>query len=141
MTKEQLDQWTEYEKVAMHFNQLLIHLRSQAVGVVAAIITATGLLAREGSSIRWGEMSVIAITLLFSWISLAVIDLGYYAKLLRGAINGILAFENTLQKSEIKFSTTIERMFHKEPSDRDKRLNLISTYSMLPSRFSSLRGA
>jgi hypothetical protein len=36
--------WKEYEGVAMHFNELLIRLRTQALGGVAAISAITGFL-------------------------------------------------------------------------------------------------
>ena len=31
--------WQEYEKIAMHFNDLLMRLRTQALGAVAALAT------------------------------------------------------------------------------------------------------
>jgi hypothetical protein len=33
--------WTKYEDIAMHFNDLLIRLRTQALGAIAALGTNT----------------------------------------------------------------------------------------------------
>jgi hypothetical protein len=37
-----LDAWKEYERVAMHFNDLLIRFRSQSLAAVAAFATIAG---------------------------------------------------------------------------------------------------
>ena len=40
------DLWTKYEDIAMHFNDLLIKLRTQALAAVAALTTLSGFLQR-----------------------------------------------------------------------------------------------
>jgi hypothetical protein len=40
--KERMELWGKYEDIAMHFNELLIRLRTQALGAVATIVTAAG---------------------------------------------------------------------------------------------------
>jgi hypothetical protein len=49
-TKQQLALWYKPEKITMHFNELLIRLRTQAFGAVATIVTAAGFLASRGST-------------------------------------------------------------------------------------------
>ena len=49
--------WKEYEAVAMHFNDLLIRIRTQSLAAVAAFATVAGLLLKEESishELRWG---------------------------------------------------------------------------------------
>jgi len=41
------DLWKEYERVAMHFNDLIIRLRSQSLGGVAAFATLAGVVANQ----------------------------------------------------------------------------------------------
>lgn len=91
--------WSKYEDIAMHFNQLLITLRTQALGGVALAVSAVvGFLAykrEEGQkeSANWGAVSCVAGALTAFWFALSILDLGYYAKLLDGAVQGILIAE------------------------------------------------
>jgi hypothetical protein len=56
---QRIELWDKYEKIAMHFNELLIKLRTQALGAVATIVTAAGfLVSRQSASIAdepWWE--------------------------------------------------------------------------------------
>jgi len=44
--------WEKYEEIAMHFNDLLIRLRTQALGGVAALSTLVGLFAKTSASVN-----------------------------------------------------------------------------------------
>jgi len=51
--------WKEYENVAMHFNDLIIRLRSQSLGAVAAFATLAGVITKNdtGPQLRWGLLT------------------------------------------------------------------------------------
>src|SRR5262245_11188735 len=93
--------WSRYEDIAMHFNQLLITLRTQALGgVAAAVAIIVGLLAHRDSqsnkrrkeddeskdhaktlaqreshqaSANWGPVTCVFFALALFWLALAVL--------------------------------------------------------------------
>src|SRR5687768_1688889 len=76
--------WTEYETVAMHFNDLMMRWRLQAIGGMAALVTLAGFVVGETDDFatRYRAMLILSGLLMFVWIGVAVIDLVYYRRLL-----------------------------------------------------------
>jgi hypothetical protein len=106
--------WKKYEDIAMHFNDLLIRLRTQALGAVAALTTIIGVFAKAGADRQtsW-EMVAFAFAILFVfWLAIWVIDFCYYNRLLKGAVAALLDVEKEsetkLHIQSIKMSTNIE---------------------------------
>jgi hypothetical protein len=93
----------EYEGVAMHFNDLIIRLRSQSLGAVAAFAT---------SGFRWELLTGAFGLLIVFWIAILVLDLGYYNRLLIGSVKALKAIEvsslNSPRIDRLVLSTTIE---------------------------------
>jgi hypothetical protein len=114
--KAQFELWVKYEDITMHFNDLLIRLRTQALGGVATIVTAAGFLASgqaaKSAQQAWEAVMLVAGLLLVGWITVWVIDVAYYNRLLRGAVLALLKLE-TNTKYEIDFSHTVERAVRK----------------------------
>jgi hypothetical protein len=96
--------WEKYENIAMHFNDLLIKLRTQALGAVAAISTLVGIFSGSGTDnkVRWELAAAVLLFLCFFWIAVWIIDFFYYNRLLIGAVDAILDLE--------KLSTTVLRI-------------------------------
>jgi hypothetical protein len=112
----QFELWVKYEDITMHFNDLLIRLRTQALGGVATIVTAAGFLA-SGQAAKtaqqaWEAVALVSGLLLVGWITVWVIDVCYYNRLLRGAVLALLKLE-TKTKHEIDFSHTVEQAVRK----------------------------
>lgn len=109
------DVWEKYEEIAMHFNDLLIKLRTQALAAVAAISAIAGIFSKNGSNdqVSWGLAAAVFFFLCFFWIAIWVIDFRYYNRLLLGAVNAILNLElESKDKTHIRYiniSTEIER--------------------------------
>ena len=62
--EQQISLWDKYEQVAIHFNELLIRLRTQALGVVATIVTAARFLVnRQLSDEPWWAVSAFSLLL------------------------------------------------------------------------------
>jgi len=108
------DLWKEYEKIAMHFNDLLIKLRMQALAAVAAISAVAGIFSKGGSidEVRWGLAAAVFFFLSLFWVAIWAIDFLYYNRLLHGAVKAILDLEK-LSKDKthtryINISTEIE---------------------------------
>ncbi len=106
--------WKEYEKIAMHFNDLLIRLRTQALGGVAVISALVGFLSKGDTlgSFRWGILAGVFFLLILFWIAIWFLDFRYYNRLLLGAVAGILELERssktTTHIQELNLSHLIE---------------------------------
>jgi hypothetical protein len=89
--------WLEYEKIAMHFNDLLIRFRLQAVGGIAAVGAVAGVMVSDkGSAESRYQVAAATLSLLaVAWIALAALDIFYYRLLLRGAVETIRNLEDT----------------------------------------------
>lgn len=105
--------WGKYEEIAMHFNDLLIKLRTQALGAVAAISALIGVFGKTDAGLHsWGLSSAVFFFLCVFWVAIWVIDFRYYNALLLGAAEAIIDLE-TLSKTashvtSIDISTKIE---------------------------------
>jgi hypothetical protein len=103
--------WYHYEEIAMHFNGLIMQFRLQLLGGVGAIGTVAGYLISEKvaeDSLRRQLRTGVSFALLVLVAALASIDVFYYDRLLRGAVDALLAFER--QHQGLDLSTRIEVM-------------------------------
>jgi hypothetical protein len=100
-----LDLWSKYEDVAMHFNDLLIKLRTQALAAVAALTTIVGIFAKSGDATASWKLVAFAFAMLaIFWVAIWVIDFCYYNRLLIGAATALYALEE-LSKTKMRVST------------------------------------
>jgi len=121
--------WEKYEDIAMHFNDLLIRLRTQSLAGVAAVSAVAGIFSKEGISdlsLDWHITRAILVALIGFWIAIWCLDMGYYNRLLGGAVNAIIELEKTTSRqtefdSEIKMSRDIEAQFRKTWWNHNKR--------------------
>jgi hypothetical protein len=116
MTDQEIafQKWSKYEDIAMHFNDLLMRWRLQAMGGLATLVTVAGFVVGDVESfqLRYSGMMILSITFTVVWIGMATIDLCYYRRLLRGAVEAILALEGD-SKNEIGLSTKVEALAKK----------------------------
>lgn len=99
--------WKKYENIAMHFNDLLIKLRTQAIGGVAAIATIVVVISKNANSLEfnWAIMASVFFFLNIFWVAVWILDFTYYNRLLLGAVDALLEIE---KKS--KTETTIKEL-------------------------------
>lgn len=116
--------WAEYEKIAMHFNDLLMRLRTQSLAGIAAISALVGLFSNtEGGTVAqldWLVAEAIFIAIGAFWIAIWCLDLLYYNRLLSGSVRAITKLEGQTKPDmafdgEIDMSTTIEAEFKRSP--------------------------
>ncbi len=100
--------WKEYEHTAVHFNDLIMKLRVQALGVVTAVATIAGIVLKEAGQIQWDMLSVAFLVLILFWLAVWVLDSWYYACLLYGAVDAIVELE---KRSREHASGHPERIF------------------------------
>jgi hypothetical protein len=108
--------WNQYEAMAMHFNDLLMRLRSQSLGAAAAFATAAAVLLKNdsaGTDVRWGPLTAVFLFLLGFWIAIWFLDFCYYNRLLLGAVAALEEVEAVSRQgarrvSELSLSTRIE---------------------------------
>lgn len=97
--------WKEYERIAMHFNELIIQLRVRALGGIAAISALVGFLSKGDTpeDFRWGIFAAVFGVLVVVWIAIIFLDIFYYDRLLNGAVSAIFYIEEESKtKTKIK---------------------------------------
>lgn len=126
--------WKEYERIAMHFNELIIQLRVRALAGVAAISALVGFLSRgDPEDFRWGILAAVFFMLVIVWVAIWLLDSRYYDRLLIGSVRAILEIEEASKTQtkirEINISHRIEETvagnftgIQKEPFWRSGRL-------------------
>jgi hypothetical protein len=104
-----LELWKKYEDVAMHFNDLIMRWRLQAIGGLAGLVTLAGFVVGDAATllVRYRAMLILSGVLTFAWMGVALIDLLYYRRLLQGAVKALLAIEKA--NPHITLSTLIEQ--------------------------------
>ena len=111
--------WAEYEKIAMHFNDLLMRLRSQSLAGIAAISTVVGIFSKESNiAMDWLVAQAIFMALGAFWIAVWCLDMLYYNRLLIGAVEALHQLEKQTKAQKtfdgyINMSTLIEAEFLK----------------------------
>ena len=116
--------WAKYEDITMHFNDLLMKLRSQSLAGIAAVSTLVGLFTKEGAqSLQLGWMAATGIFCAMGvfWIAIFFLDFFYYNRLLNGAADAVIALEIKITDNTangIGISKSIAHEFSKLPSFR-----------------------
>jgi len=97
-----LDVWHKHEGIAMHFNDLILRIRTQALGAIAAVVTVGGVLLRltppQEPYQHWGVVAAGFGLLLVFWIAIWLLDFMYYNRLLMGAVDSLLGLEDAVNK-------------------------------------------
>jgi hypothetical protein len=113
--------WEKYEEIAMHFNDLIIRLRTQALAGVAALSTLVGVFAKADLgpfSYSWEIAGFVFLGLILFWIAIWILDFTYYNKLLIGAVVALVELETKSRTSnialEINLSTRVEQSVRSE---------------------------
>jgi len=116
-----LDAWESQEKIAMHFNELILKVRMQALGALAAVVTVGAVLLKTAPPERhspWGVVTSVFAVLLALWIAIWLLDFRYYNRLLMGAVDSLLALEDAINcgaKIDFNMSHKIEDAVHGKP--------------------------
>lgn len=115
----------KYEAIAMHFNDLLMRLRSQSLAGIAAVSTLVGIFTKTGTTdhkIEWMAATAIFVAMACFWIAIFFLDLFYYNRLLIGAVSAVIDLESkaaSFAPISINMSTLIEAEF-RSPALRGK---------------------
>ena len=110
---EKFEVCKEYEKIAMHFNDLLIQLRLRALGGLGVVVAIVGVVAKfssEGQNF-WHILSVSSLVLSLVWLSIYFLDVHYYNKLLVGAVSATVKIE---QQDSVKLELSTKIKSHVE---------------------------
>lgn len=95
------DMWRKYEDVAIHFNDLIMRLRTHALTGVAGVVTVAGLAinfgGKQAPAAEWSMVLFAILFLMIAWTALWILDVGYYNRLLIGAVNAICELEEQSQ--------------------------------------------
>jgi hypothetical protein len=115
-----LELWKKYEDITMHFNDLLMRLRTQGLAAVAALTTIIGIFAKGTNATSNWKLVAFAFSILsLLWVAVWALDFFYYNQLLSGAVRALVKLEGIsetkLRVSHIDLSTTIEDQVLKGP--------------------------
>lgn len=91
--------WVKYEEIAMHFNELTLKFRLQALAGLAAILV---FLSNDKVSKDPRLLCTGSLLLLVAWMGLACLDLFYYHRLLLGTSEAL----RELEKNAVMFGNT-----------------------------------
>lgn len=98
--------WSKYEDIAMHFNDLLIRLRIQALGSVTISGTlATAILKPDSNYI---SLKFVFPFFLVAWLAIYCLDMWYYNRLLSGAADAIIKLEEKYANFQLSTETAKE---------------------------------
>lgn len=110
--------WAKYEDIAMHFNDLLMRLRTSSIAAIAALSTVIGIFAdgsTESLSLDWAVATGLFSAMSFVWLAIFCLDFFYYNKLLNGAVAALVQLEKNVAEGKklpgINLSTLIEDEF------------------------------
>lgn len=72
--------WKQYQAVAMHFNDLLMRLRSASLAAVGAFAAIAGVVVKTdvAPDLRWGTLAGVFLLLACFWVAMWVLDFQYY---------------------------------------------------------------
>jgi hypothetical protein len=114
--------WKEYESGAMHFNDLLIRLRTQALGGTAALAALAAVMVRGdlAPALRWSVLAGAFLLLMLFWTAVWILDMRYYNRLLHGAVKALLEIEQLSKQDQpapvlalsTRIEETVERGIH-----------------------------
>lgn len=96
------DIWSKYEDIAMHFNDLLIKLRVQALGGIAIIGTVATAFLKENNTDLTKYLLPLSFLLSVGWLALYCLDMYYYNCLLSGAVKTIKDIEKETNTKSIE---------------------------------------
>lgn len=105
--------WSKYQDVAMHFNDLILQLRTLSLGGVAALAALGSALAHgpANEQVRLSVLAAILSALAVLWLAIWILDFQYYNRLLLGAVDALKQLETASKASdvpELQLSTIIE---------------------------------
>ena len=103
--------WDAVEKVAMHFNDLILRLRLQALAGVGLIASFAA-----GKGVGLPIFGFVCLALAIVWWAIWMLDVDYYMKLLYGAVEELFRIEKELPCYQM--STKIEEVLQRAQSEK-----------------------
>lgn len=91
------DAWKEYQRIAMHFNDLLMRLRSQSLAAIGALASVAGFAFKGeagAAATNWHALTAAFAALSVFWVAIWALDFLYYNRLLLGAVRALISIEN-----------------------------------------------
>ena len=111
MSADEFDAWSKSEDVAMHFNGLLMSLRTKTI---ASVTAATGLIVAGTDDIN-RALSLLGLAIVMSLIW--IVDHCYYYRLLQGAVRDVMRLEESMPL--VNLSHEIEKAISVKRNGKD----------------------
>ncbi|ADZ92011.1 hypothetical protein [Marinomonas mediterranea] len=96
--------WSKYEDITNQFSALIIQIRTKALALITAISSAITVFAKNTDGVNWELLFVSFLFLSFFWISIWILDLGYYNEMLKSSVKALKKLEESAPeiKDDIK---------------------------------------
>ena len=98
--------WAKHEDIAMHFNDLSMRLRLQALGGVGAASLIAGTIFSKEGHLDLKLFGLFLAAMAVVWFAIFLLDFFYYQALLKGAVVAIREIEAA--SSALRLSTHVE---------------------------------
>jgi hypothetical protein len=107
----------------MHFNDLIMRLRVQALGGLAAVGAIVVVLIKElpTQHERWLALALLFVVLSVLWLAIGIIDFFYYNRLLIGAVQALLAIEESTRAGQVPVGLSLSTTIRRAVEEPDKR--------------------
>lgn len=97
----QVDVWKQVVQVQQHFNDLEMKIRSYGLTLMLGVLSAAAVAIREEARIEVFGLetslaSLIVLAGVIAWVGFYFMDVGWYHRLLKGAVDQGLALEKEL---------------------------------------------
>jgi len=104
--------WCKYEDIANHFNGLIIQIRIKSLALITTISSILAMYTTKNGVIHWELLQCSLLFQFFFLLSVCVLDLFYYNRLLTSTIEILRDLEKDRPKTkgvpEPNFSTALD---------------------------------
>ncbi|OUR89048.1 hypothetical protein A9Q81_22595 [Gammaproteobacteria bacterium 42_54_T18] len=96
--------WSKYEDITNQFSNLIIQIRTKALALIATISSVITAFAKNTEGVNWELLFVAFLFQAFFWVSIWILDLGYYNKMLKSSVEALKKLEESAPeiKNDIK---------------------------------------
>jgi len=125
--------WATAQQTAAHFNELLLKIRIQGM---AFLVGSLAWIHTRPIPLSDHPLACLTLAIAIGWLLVAAMDLHYYGRLLRGAVDQLLSIEKGDDFVQLALSSSIKRwVVFDESEDGSKRNTTVTCAKHLPLYF------
>jgi hypothetical protein len=106
--------WSKYEDITNQFSTLIIQIRTKALALIATISSVITAFAKNTDGVNWELLFASFLFLAFFWVSIWILDLGYYNKMLKSSVKALKKLEESAPEIEDVIKPTLSSFIDSE---------------------------